>query len=260
MELQSSSPSCVLAPEPGPVSNKSVINMVKKLLDVEYLPLVGVLKCGSLVSKIGVHPSPEPFSKVVLGETVTSTFSETLDVCGFINIGDLGSPMAVSRHLVTPLPNETNTEADVEDGDDGKVPSFCVLFHGALKVENVAAICTLGDNWFGLLYSWADNKKKSNLMLAVLEPGDNTVPWLGNLNYLGRKFYFLKIFFILIPYSHGRQSAAFIRTTIVSSPSIRKTQLLSKHLRLDSTSRLTKRHSKSSTPSAEITRKDPAVL
>ena len=27
------------------------------------------------------------------------------------------------------------------------------------------------EEWFGMLYSWADSKKKSNLMLSVFEPG-----------------------------------------------------------------------------------------
>lgn len=49
----------------------------------------------------------------------------------------------------------------------------------------MAAMCQVGKNWFGVLYSWADSKKKSNLMLTLLEPGVNSVPWLGNINYLG---------------------------------------------------------------------------
>ena len=40
-------------------------------------------------------------------------------------------------------------------------------------------------NWFGLLFSYADTKKKSSLMLALLEPGDCPVPWTGNLRNLG---------------------------------------------------------------------------
>lgn len=79
-------------------------------------------------------------------------------------------------------------EIDSEDEsmvDEGKIPSFCVLLHGALKVENMAALCFLADDWFGIVYSWADSKKKSNLMLTILEPGSNVVPWLGNLIRLG---------------------------------------------------------------------------
>lgn len=36
-----------------------------------------------------------------------------------------------------------------------------------------------------MLYSWADTKKKSNLMLSVFEPGVDAVPWLGKLDQLG---------------------------------------------------------------------------
>lgn len=49
--------------------------------------------------------------------------------------------------------------------------SVCVLLHGALKVENMAALILLNENWFGFIYSYADSKKKSNLMLTVLPPG-----------------------------------------------------------------------------------------
>lgn len=99
--------------------------------------------------------------------------------------------MAVSRHLILPATSSNReclpTEIDLtdEDGtDEGKTPSFCVLLHGALKVENVAALVTVGDNWFGFINSWADNKKKSNLMLTILTPGSDAVPWLGDLNNL----------------------------------------------------------------------------
>ena len=41
-----------------------------------------------------------------------------------------------------------------------------------MKVENMGAICSVGLDWYGLLYSWADSKKKSNLMLSIFEPGE----------------------------------------------------------------------------------------
>nr|XP_023025795.1 integrator complex subunit 14 [Leptinotarsa decemlineata] len=102
--------------------------------------------------------------------------------------------MAVSRHLIlpsTPPSKQDSThksDVDVIDDDptdEGKTPSFCVLLHGALRVENMAALVTIGENWFGFVYSWADSKKKSNLMMTVLTPGSDAVPWLGDLNNLG---------------------------------------------------------------------------
>lgn len=38
--------------------------------------------------------------------------------------------------------------------------------------------------FFSFIYSWADSKKKSNLMLTVLTPGTDAVPWLGDLSRL----------------------------------------------------------------------------
>lgn len=63
--------------------------------------------------------------------------------------------------------------------------SVCVLLHGALKVENMAALVLLNDDWFGFIYSYADSKKKSNLMLTVLPPGHDGIPWLGDLRFMG---------------------------------------------------------------------------
>lgn len=48
----------------------------------------------------------------------------------------------------------------------------------------MTAVCQLSSNWYGLLVSWADNKKKSNLMLIILEPGTNPIPWLGDIRNL----------------------------------------------------------------------------
>lgn len=48
----------------------------------------------------------------------------------------------------------------------------------------MAAVCQLSTNWYGLLVSWADSKKKSNLMLIILEPGNNAIPWLGDMRNL----------------------------------------------------------------------------
>ena len=137
--------------------------------------------------------------------------SRNLEVCGFLSLSDIGSPMSVSRHLILPradtdkskLSKEGRTQtsdeklehdikvfyAKTEGGeDDDNVntnESVCVLLHGALKVENMAALVLLNDNWFGFIYSYADSKKKSNLMLNVLPIGNYVIPWLGDLRYLG---------------------------------------------------------------------------
>lgn len=126
--------------------------------------------------------------------------SKSIEVCGFIPAADMNSPMAISRHLILPISitnkdeNFTETqmtiktepvEPESDENDEGKIPSFCVLLHGALKVENMVALVMLGDDWFGYIYSHADCKKKSNLMLTVLPPGSDVVPWLSDLNNLG---------------------------------------------------------------------------
>lgn len=147
-------------------------------------------------------------------ESKKMIISKTIEICGFINTSDIGSPPGISRHLILPI-NDLNTKENdlpesfnltpvngkspgtdapavettppenTDPDDEGKSPSFCVLLHGALKVENCVALVTVGENWFGYIYSYADSKKKSNLMLTVLHPGSNAIPWFGDLNNLG---------------------------------------------------------------------------
>lgn len=174
-------------------------------------------------------------------EVIHCKISKDITICGFVDLVDVASPPAVSRHLVLPVHSankgdaslaELKAEGEAEDDllavpEEGKNPSFCVLLHGALKVlfffyvvlnvyhdqfeslckvENMGAICSVGEKWFGLLYSWADSKKKSNLMLSIFEPGTvqnlstllliltspesiskgtKCIPWLGDLSLLG---------------------------------------------------------------------------
>ncbi|XP_033211888.1 integrator complex subunit 14 isoform X2 [Belonocnema kinseyi] len=187
--------SMVLVPE-GQLTKTTVNNCFKKLAETTYVPFQGYLKCGNVGSRILLSPPPIPYSKKNDFETLTAlTIAKTIEICGFLNVADVGSPSAISRHLVLPLPTEKTTsmqgisledESDNEDpGDDGKIPSFCVLLHGALKVEGMTALCALNTDWYGFIYSGSDSKKKSNLMLTVLEPGTDIIPWLGNLTNLG---------------------------------------------------------------------------
>ena len=37
-----------------------------------------------------------------------------------------------------------------------------------IQVENMCGLVSLGSDWFGFIYSWSDNKKKSSLMLSGL--------------------------------------------------------------------------------------------
>ncbi|KAH0546122.1 integrator complex subunit 14 [Cotesia glomerata] len=186
----------VLIPE-GSLSKTSVNNCFQKLAETNYVSFQGYLKCGNLGSRIHLSPAPMSYTKRTDFELVPGmTISKTIEICGFISVSDVGSPNSISRHLVLPLPTEKTPsmqgvvsleeESDAEDNsDEGKSASFCVLLHGALKVENMAALCLLQTDWYGFIYSWADTKKKSNLMLTVLEPGAYVVPWLGNFNHLG---------------------------------------------------------------------------
>ncbi|XP_037959587.1 integrator complex subunit 14 isoform X2 [Teleopsis dalmanni] len=62
--------------------------------------------------------------------------------------------------------------------------SLIVLLHNALKSENLGALVLLNNNWYGFIFACSDSKKKSSLLLNVLPPGNNVIPWLGDLRSL----------------------------------------------------------------------------
>ncbi|XP_055608266.1 integrator complex subunit 14 [Uranotaenia lowii] len=204
------------------MNRRCIQDIFENMCEQNYKQFEATLRCGGyfrLEGAIIIWPAPLPYTaKDLLGAETTRIISRKLEVCGFISLSDIGSPMSVSRHLILPrcdgdkrlsakdsnLTAEEKLENDIKgfyakpdgasgggddddghSGGDGTRESVCVMLHGALKVENMAALVLLNDNWYGFIYSYADGKKKSNLMLNVLPPGNDVVPWLGDLRYLG---------------------------------------------------------------------------
>ncbi|XP_016064118.1 PREDICTED: von Willebrand factor A domain-containing protein 9 isoform X2 [Miniopterus natalensis] len=181
----------------GPLCLKNVQSMFGKLIDLAYTPFHAVLKCGHLTADVQVFPRPEPFVVDEEIDPIPKVINTDLEIVGFIDIADISSPPVLSRHLVLPI--ALNKEGDevgtgiADDNEDensanqiaGKIPNFCVLLHGSLKVEGMVAIVQLGPEWHGMLYSQADSKKKSNLMMSLFEPGPEPLPWLGKMAQLG---------------------------------------------------------------------------
>uniref|UniRef100_A0A672UA16 Integrator complex subunit 14 n=1 Tax=Strigops habroptila TaxID=2489341 RepID=A0A672UA16_STRHB len=181
----------------GPLCLKNVQSMFGKLIDLAYTPFHAVLKCGHLTSDVQVFPRPEPFIIDEEIDPIPKAINTDLEIVGFVDIADISSPPVLSRHLVLPI--ALNREGDevgpgiTDDTEDensanqiaGKIPNFCVLLHGSLKVEGMVAVVQLGPEWYGMLYSQADSKKKSNLMMSLFEPGPEPLPWLGKMAQLG---------------------------------------------------------------------------
>jgi hypothetical protein len=188
----------------GSLNIKSTEGMFGEIAALHYNQWIGTLELGSEMScKIQVCPPPKPYNKAEDFSLVKRELSSTLIVKGFLSQADISSPPVYSKHLI--LPVATNKEGkegkekekEVKEGKDGKekekdgkeeetkIPNNCVFLHGALKVENMCALVEVGEDWFGFIYSWSDTKKKSSLMLSLLEPGAAAIPWLGSINRLG---------------------------------------------------------------------------
>ncbi|XP_016406093.1 von Willebrand factor A domain-containing protein 9-like [Sinocyclocheilus rhinocerous] len=187
-------------PLPFPFPSKLYVMCIanaEELIDQAYSPFHAVLRCGNLTSDVQVFPRPEPVTIDEEVDPMPRTVQTDLEIVGFIEIGDISSPPVLSRHLVLPIAvNKEGDEIGTGATDDteeetptnqmaGKSPNFCVLLHGSLKVEGMVALVQLGPDWFGMLYSQADSKKKSNLMMSLFEPGSEPLPWLGRISQLG---------------------------------------------------------------------------
>ncbi|XP_005092704.1 integrator complex subunit 14 [Aplysia californica] len=180
----------------GPITFKSVSDVFMRLCEKYYNPFCGTLVCGNFNCSVQLFPHPEPLVKQLDDCQETYSVSEKLEIVGFIDIKDVGSPPTIARHLILPRSirekaadakdkeNKNGKEEEEDSQEDGKVPSFTVLLHGSLKVESMVALTRIQDNWYGMIYSWADNKKKSNLIIAMFEPGQNSIPWLGSFDNL----------------------------------------------------------------------------
>ena len=143
----------------APLSVQSVQNMFTRLVQTHYVNYEGDLLCGHLKSKVSLSPPPdfsfswnsmldEKNSKSKLKEKL-KRFPNELSICGFLDLSDIGNPPCLTRHLVIPLgslaDDKLELDRNAEGGkdtaeEDGKVPSFCVLLHGSLKVEKMVAI------------------------------------------------------------------------------------------------------------------------
>ena len=181
----------VLIPaDQGPqLSRSAVEKCFQTLIDVHYKPYIGQLTMGDEMStQITLCPPPTKYKQIKEFEVIEATIDDTLDVKGFLTLADVASPPIVSRHLVLPSVTSSGSSTPSAD-DDSRTPNLCVLLHGALKVASLCALVQVSSsstrNWFGIVFSHADSKKKSCLMLALFEPGNEPVPWLGNLLRLG---------------------------------------------------------------------------
>ncbi|XP_022115425.2 integrator complex subunit 14 [Pieris rapae] len=191
---------------PDTLNVPGVITAMTRLCEQQYQEFWCSLKCGQLEARVQLFPAPTPASQD--GVSANYTISNQLHVIGFISQQDLGTPIALSKHLVIPQAQTNNTtnrenydpktptkEGSSTDGstdeenisDPSKVPNFCVLLHGALKVESMAAVVQLGVDWWGTLSAWCEaaRARRSCLLLSVLRPGASAAPWLGPLDQLG---------------------------------------------------------------------------
>ncbi|XP_050358266.1 integrator complex subunit 14 [Nymphalis io] len=192
---------------PDQLNVPGVIAAMTRLCEQHYQEFWCTLKCGQLETRVQLFPAPHPASQE--GLSGSYTLSSQLHVVGFLQQQDLGTPIAISKHLVIPqaqigsntAPRENygsktptkegssteGTSTEEDSSDPSKVSNFCVLLHGALKVEGMSAIVQLGADWWGTLSAWCEvsRARRSCLLLSVLRPGASAAPWLGPLDQLG---------------------------------------------------------------------------
>ena len=166
------SPMDIVRPS-GALSADSVVKLFKQYAEKYFVPYHGKLICGELLSKISLSPSPLMHMSncnIVVGHNatyaklagLTSKFPAELNVCGFLDVCNIHAPPVLSKHLILdedPILSDPESDATVaakpskqkkvENGTSGesnesKRPSFRVLFHGSLKINNLLAVIQLG--------------------------------------------------------------------------------------------------------------------
>jgi len=166
----------------GSLSLEGAESMFSEIGNLHYNQWVGDLVVGDhMTCKIQVCPPPVAFNKAMDFSVVTRDISSFISVKGFLSQSEISSPPVHSRHLILPV---SPVHKDNKD-EESKAPNLCLFLHGGLKVENMCALVEVGQDWYAFIYPWSDNKKKSALMLSILQPGSDNVPWLGNFNRLG---------------------------------------------------------------------------
>lgn len=132
--------------------------------------------------------NPNAYNKSL--QTVGALYSATEEPCSASSMVN-SSRAAIQEGANKPGKHSTSSNETSHDQDITKQPSFCVLLHNCLKQENMVAICIVGkseesnDDWFGMLHSHVDSRKRSSLMLSLFIPGPNPVLWLPNFRSLG---------------------------------------------------------------------------
>ena len=134
-------------------------------------------------------------------------------------------PYLMSRHLVVPEPSQQSDSTDsmtpAQEEALRNQPNLIVFLHNALRSEGLCGLVQVAGGeekegrdsnncaWFGILFSHSDKKSRSCLMLALFEPGETPVPWLGNLRRLGPGMFTKATFAWCIFYFYPTSSVAF---------------------------------------------------
>ncbi|XP_065322354.1 integrator complex subunit 14-like isoform X1 [Gordionus sp. m RMFG-2023] len=188
---------------------RSLECMFEKVFLECFEPQVSQVICGNITGKASIFPPiPRYIQELYLNdhEDNHETNSEealnlSLHIQGFVDYHQIISLPHFTKHLLLPVVTsniDSNADKSNNPSPAQKIPSFLVLLHGSLKIENMAALCRINLNcdernsrksecsliWFGFLYSSftsCENKKKSNLYLSTLPIGPDPSPTLGRL-------------------------------------------------------------------------------
>lgn len=151
------------------------IKMFRAMCEENYKTYDAYVNIGSFCQlqsvPISIYPKPLPYvAEDIFGNETTRVISRRLEVCGYIKISDIvgsgGSPQSISRNLIFPRvePSQKKTGTELEklesemksffaktsaeddesssstSNSDVMKESGVVLLHGALKLENMAAL------------------------------------------------------------------------------------------------------------------------
>lgn len=138
----------------------------ENLIQTQYSPFNGTMACSHLRCNIQLYPNP--VNTLVHSFSASVSFPSILSVVGFLPAIKIRSPATISRHMIFPSFNQD--------------PALCIILNECLKVERMAALVMLANDWFALINSISE-KDRSCLVLSIFAPG-TIIPWMGPLSQL----------------------------------------------------------------------------
>jgi len=177
------------------INRSRMFKLVEEMSICGFMPISEVASPAVTSRHLVLPIVTNKFNEISKAEQILSrdpnAYNRSLQICSIDGIMNMESNKI--KQIQSPgATNKTQTsDTSAHEQDITKQPSFCFLLHTCLKQENMVAVCMVGkcddtnEDWYGLLHSHTDGRKRASLMLSLLIPGPAPILWLPNFRSMG---------------------------------------------------------------------------